>query len=762
VSFAEYQQHGWKLCAIPPGKKGPVSKGWNARDVAQPNPEHLLSAGLCHAYSGTCAIDIDNYERALQYFESAGLDLTKLVDAPDAVMVSSGRENRAKLLYSMPEPYASVKLAPYEMSGPKGKPQTYHAVEFRCATADGLTVQDVLPPSIHPDTGNPYTWVYGDSLLGHWSVLPPIPEKLLALWTAALAPKETPVVVAPQGVKQTELDRLLLYKDPDMPYDEWVKAGMAIHHETQGSEDGFQSWNTWSSRGAKYQGPADLRTHWRSFDAKKKGGVTVNSLKAGVPISPDEFDIEEAPKGAPPAPRDTRPQAVIAELLEPRLVYVKSQDCYFDLEAKGEPWCSDKALRHLFAPHIPAILIPGKDGKSDTVKSPDPVQFLMKSATKKVTDAAGFHPGAERFYTEDGVQYVNRFLGFDKTQLKPTVHETDVFNFIWSRMDDHIMQQWLLSFYAHMVQKPGVKIRTAPLLVSEATATGKNTIAYNIPRLLFSQRYMSTITNDILSGQFNDPMAGAWVVYIEELRAGTTRSERDAVTNKIKSWITDPYINIHPKGLKPYTTVNRVQVTATSNYTDALQLDNNDRRWAITHMRAPLGDKEVYEIYNFLNSDRAPGVLHYIFGNHDITGFNPNARAPFTRGKKVMVLAGMGASEQAIVDAVAGGKGSFGYDIVREEDFRSLLEQRYWPGSAKFGNMVAKEPFGFKRVRTPSGIVYVVRNATFWESRTGEAMETYLATGERPDGGVGCTNGLAAGIIEAHTGDVSTGIEDLL
>ena len=31
-------------------------------------------------------------------------------------------------------------------------------LEFRCGTADGLTVQDVLPPSMHPDTGMPYRW----------------------------------------------------------------------------------------------------------------------------------------------------------------------------------------------------------------------------------------------------------------------------------------------------------------------------------------------------------------------------------------------------------------------------------------------------------------------------------------------------------------------------------------------------------------------------------------------------------------------------
>ncbi len=51
-------------------------------------------------------------------------------------------------------------------------------LEFRCGTCDGLTVQDVLPPSIHPDTGQPYKW--GGK--GNWQAIPVIPAALLAIW----------------------------------------------------------------------------------------------------------------------------------------------------------------------------------------------------------------------------------------------------------------------------------------------------------------------------------------------------------------------------------------------------------------------------------------------------------------------------------------------------------------------------------------------------------------------------------------------------
>jgi hypothetical protein len=86
--------------------------------------------------------------------------------ADNAVQIKSGRDNRAKLLYRTPE------ILPTFQHCEEG--QT--VFEFRCGTANGLTVQDVLPPSIHPITGQPYEW------LGDWRNIPPLPEGLLDLW----------------------------------------------------------------------------------------------------------------------------------------------------------------------------------------------------------------------------------------------------------------------------------------------------------------------------------------------------------------------------------------------------------------------------------------------------------------------------------------------------------------------------------------------------------------------------------------------------
>lgn len=278
--FREYIEHGWVLVPIKPGQKGPRTRGWNQRKNCVTDPDFQMhSAGLAHAYSGTCAIDIDDYDYARDWLIERGIDLDALFDAPDSVHIVSGRGGHGKLLYKLPEPLASRTVAKND----EGKA----ALDLRCATAAGLTVQDVLPPSIHPDTGQAYEWQYGDSMVGDWRDPPIIPEALHELWLAEL---EGPGrgELPDRRSDLTELRELLKFHNPDVSRNEWIKIGMAIHHETEGSDEGFTLWDEWSSQGEKYQGEQDLLAPWRSFH-DTPNALTVGYLRQGTTALPDEF-----------------------------------------------------------------------------------------------------------------------------------------------------------------------------------------------------------------------------------------------------------------------------------------------------------------------------------------------------------------------------------------------------------------------------------------------------------------------------------------
>ena len=145
ASVDAYIRHGWSLVPIPMGTKGPRTPGWNLKESALRSQTDLpvgFGIGLAHAYSGTMALDIDNWDMTTVLLSQHGLDLNALYDAPDAVVINSGKPGHGKLLYSMPFGLAlpSKKILHLGVT----------AYELRCATSNGLTVQDVLPPSIHP------------------------------------------------------------------------------------------------------------------------------------------------------------------------------------------------------------------------------------------------------------------------------------------------------------------------------------------------------------------------------------------------------------------------------------------------------------------------------------------------------------------------------------------------------------------------------------------------------------------------------------
>ncbi len=276
MSFRDYVEHGWKLCYIQSGFKRPTDTAWNKLDRAITNPEHaanLQNAGLQHAFSGTCAIDLDNVDLARFWFKDRGIDLDELMAT--GVRIHSGDVKRGKLIFALPA--ETDDLTEHAKRWPtkfvKNDDGTINIIELRCGATTGNSAQDVLPSSTNPRTGQRYEWI------GDWRNLPPLPEVVRQEWQKLVAPIERPTreQLAPTA-ELAELRRLISRKDPSAPYDEWLKIGAIIHHETDGSEDGLQLWDEWSAGGDTYKGIEDLAPHWDSF-GNAPNPVTAGSLR---------------------------------------------------------------------------------------------------------------------------------------------------------------------------------------------------------------------------------------------------------------------------------------------------------------------------------------------------------------------------------------------------------------------------------------------------------------------------------------------------
>jgi len=215
---------GHALVPIPLGKKGPTKKGWNDPKNLITTPSELPKFGACnlglahaHCNPPTCALDLDAFSPATAWLTALGVDLVRLMEAPDAVGISSGREGSAKLLYRLPigiDPLKSIKISDRQKSC---------ILEFRCASKNDRTVQDLIPPSTHP-TGSTYRWTGAGNPLK----IPEIPGNVLKLWQELIKPKPKQKTLKfdpsarPETPRQIAIVKdLFSHVDADCDYQVW-------------------------------------------------------------------------------------------------------------------------------------------------------------------------------------------------------------------------------------------------------------------------------------------------------------------------------------------------------------------------------------------------------------------------------------------------------------------------------------------------------------------------------------------------------------
>jgi hypothetical protein len=196
------ERYGLALVPIPPvdghPTKGPTGHGWNdpanlivgpdaAADYWNAHPDHNMGAAL--GASGIVALDIDNIEATRAVCAELGVDYDALLDGAPRI---EGKPGHDKALFAAPE---GVPLATHKLSWPArdNLKQRLTVFELRAGA-----VQDVLPPSMHPDTGKPYSWRVEPN-----GQFPPLPGVLLELWRSWTSYQSALVEICPWAPRRT-------------------------------------------------------------------------------------------------------------------------------------------------------------------------------------------------------------------------------------------------------------------------------------------------------------------------------------------------------------------------------------------------------------------------------------------------------------------------------------------------------------------------------------------------------------------------------
>ena len=172
------ERFGMALVPLHVRGKLPMRQDWGNQTITDPaeaetywaeHPEHNI--GMALGPSGYCSLDIDCLESFAAALAEFGLPIEDLDQYPTIVGAPKGK----RVVFRVPP---GTELPYAKLTWPTEADQTkrYTVMELRAATGDKQR-HDVLPPSMHPDTGEPYRWTTQPR--EDW---PEPPPWLIAIW----------------------------------------------------------------------------------------------------------------------------------------------------------------------------------------------------------------------------------------------------------------------------------------------------------------------------------------------------------------------------------------------------------------------------------------------------------------------------------------------------------------------------------------------------------------------------------------------------
>ncbi len=172
-----YCQNGFALTWTPVGQKGPRHGNWQLRENAIVDPEdaerywsydRTRGIACLLKFSRLVSLDIDDPQHAPGILSAFGIDLQDLILKGPGVV---GRPGRIRLLFRAPDDLLVHRTAKWPDQADLQKSSVLF--ELRAGP-----IADMLPPTTHPDTGQPYRW-------SNWpgdGIFPLLPQSLLDLW----------------------------------------------------------------------------------------------------------------------------------------------------------------------------------------------------------------------------------------------------------------------------------------------------------------------------------------------------------------------------------------------------------------------------------------------------------------------------------------------------------------------------------------------------------------------------------------------------
>ena len=421
---------------------------------------------------------------------------------------------------------------------------------------------------------------------------------------------------------------LLESLDPDMLEPNWFRVLASVFHATQGSLEGLEVVDAWSSRGQKYKkGQNEVEKKWRSFDPNHPHPVTIGTLimmakQAGADtdaILHGEFsEIIESEEGGDdcdlPAPIASPPLEPLAAMqLKFGLLNISGKLCVFARDVLNTRTNQDTARKLLLSTRSDGAL-------------------LVERAVRAAYPDADAQQVAKEFFANPetvcyrGVEFNPKGTSENFLNLweGPTIMPREglwllIQDFLYAIICDGDWDSYiyLIYFFAHALQKPEEKPGVMVIMIG-GQGIGKGTLGRIFQRI-WSATYIQVNNVGEVVGTFNAILERAYVVFLDEaLFAGNRRG-----TDELKSIVTEPIIQISEK-YQPSRQIRSVhRFIAATNSDHFKNTERDDRRdFTLRVSEARKGDLEYWTVLNDEIENGGVEAMVFDLLQIDLSGFN--------------------------------------------------------------------------------------------------------------------------------------------
>lgn len=182
---------------------------------------------------------------------------------------------------------------------------------------------------------------------------------------------------------------------------------------------------------------------------------------------------------------------------------------------------------------------------------------------------------------------------------------------------------FLMDFLAHIVQYPGSKVSTVPVLYSSLQGTGKGVLCNILMAKILGNRYYSMADASELTDRFNSSQANKLLTFVDEV---SDQEGRRALA-KIKALSGSPTMNVEHKGGAKFTIDNFSRYVLATNSASPIPIQRGNRRFVFIESSEKLANANGFFrpiINEIQNGSLANYFLRYLLDRR-LADFEPNA-----------------------------------------------------------------------------------------------------------------------------------------